>query len=288
MGTRWRWSEVGRPRTDAREISTSRSHKTSRLDQTFRCPQCEPPFLYCFRIRWLIPQQVLTRGQIYLNTSLTEAFGISIIEAASAGLFVVSTKVGGVPEILPGEMIEFARADEDGMPLSPRRFYFWLRFEIEDVTRALSRAIETIREGRHDPMKAHERVRGMYSWSDVAERTEVVYRRAISSPQRDTFQRLSRYALGDVLDSAVLRMFDSLLSLGPVVGPILCLIIAVQHWFFLILEVAQSRDEIDYVESSWSRERFARVYSASPCDEPTAETSIQECEREKAARTLNQ
>ncbi len=56
----------------------------------------------------------MTRGQIYLNTSLTESFGISIIEAACAGLFVVSTKVGGVPEILPGEMIEFARADEDG------------------------------------------------------------------------------------------------------------------------------------------------------------------------------
>lgn len=58
--------------------------------------------------------QVLNKGQIYLNTSLTEAFGISTIEAASAGLFVVSTKVGGLPEILPGDMIEFARADEDG------------------------------------------------------------------------------------------------------------------------------------------------------------------------------
>ena len=57
---------------------------------------------------------MLNKGQIYLNTSLTEAFGISIIEAASAGLFVVSTKVGGIPEILPDDMIEFARADEDG------------------------------------------------------------------------------------------------------------------------------------------------------------------------------
>ena len=57
---------------------------------------------------------MLVRGQIYLNTSLTEAFGISIIEAASAGLFVVRTKVGGVPEILPEDMIEFTRADEEG------------------------------------------------------------------------------------------------------------------------------------------------------------------------------
>lgn len=59
-------------------------------------------------------RNVLTRGQIYLNTSLTEAFGTSIIEAASVGLLVVSTRVGGVPEVLPGEMIEFAAPDEDG------------------------------------------------------------------------------------------------------------------------------------------------------------------------------
>lgn len=58
-------------------------------------------------------RNLLTRGQIYLNTSLTEAFGISIIEAASAGLFVVSTRVGGVPEILPADMVEFAAANED-------------------------------------------------------------------------------------------------------------------------------------------------------------------------------
>ena len=60
----------------------------------------------------------MTRGQIYLNTSLTEAFGISIIEAASAGLFIVSTNVGGVPEVLPNDMIEFARADEDGASIN--------------------------------------------------------------------------------------------------------------------------------------------------------------------------
>ena len=61
-----------------------------------------------------------------------------------------------------------------------------------DVTRALSTAIRTVRSGRHDPRSAHERVRGMYAWSDVAARTEMVYHRAIRSPERDTFERLSR------------------------------------------------------------------------------------------------
>ncbi len=68
-------------------------------------------------------RDVLSQGEIYLNTSLTEAFGISIIEAAAAGLFVVSTRVGGVPEILPEDMIEFARADEDGVYRDYRNTY---------------------------------------------------------------------------------------------------------------------------------------------------------------------
>jgi glycosyltransferase involved in cell wall biosynthesis len=57
---------------------------------------------------------VLSRGQIFMNTSLTEAFGIAILEAACAGLYVVSTRVGGVPEILPEDMISFAEPEEAG------------------------------------------------------------------------------------------------------------------------------------------------------------------------------
>lgn len=49
-------------------------------------------------------------------TSLTESFGIATLEAACAGLYVVSTRVGGVPEILPEDVISFANPDEDGDP----------------------------------------------------------------------------------------------------------------------------------------------------------------------------
>jgi phosphatidylinositol glycan class A protein len=59
-------------------------------------------------------RSVLVRGSIFMNTSLTEAFGIAILEAACAGLYVVSTRVGGVPEILPPEFISFAAPDEHG------------------------------------------------------------------------------------------------------------------------------------------------------------------------------
>lgn len=59
-------------------------------------------------------RSVLIQGQVYLNHSLTEAFGIGLLEAACAGLYVVSTKVGGVPEVLPQDLVSFANPDEDG------------------------------------------------------------------------------------------------------------------------------------------------------------------------------
>ncbi len=41
-------------------------------------------------------RDVLTKGHIFLNTSLTEAYCMAFAEAASCGLQVVSTKVGGI------------------------------------------------------------------------------------------------------------------------------------------------------------------------------------------------
>ncbi|KAK0463480.1 transferase [Desarmillaria tabescens] len=113
-------------------------------------------------------RSVLMQGAIFLNTSLTESFGIAILEAACAGLYVVSTRVGGVPEILPEDMISFAEPEED------------------DVFRAISEAIEIISDGLHDPIRAHERDQ------DVAERTEVVYDTVVKSRQVDLWERMKR------------------------------------------------------------------------------------------------
>ena len=57
-------------------------------------------------------RDVLCRGHIFLNTSLTESFCIAILEAACCGLLVVTTDVGGVPEVLPPHMCYLAKPEE--------------------------------------------------------------------------------------------------------------------------------------------------------------------------------
>ncbi|KAF7702653.1 N-acetylglucosaminyl-phosphatidylinositol biosynthetic protein [Cucumispora dikerogammari] len=54
----------------------------------------------------------LINSDIFINTSLTEAFNISILEAASCGLLVISTNVGGVREVLPRNMIYLTEVNE--------------------------------------------------------------------------------------------------------------------------------------------------------------------------------
>lgn len=110
-----------------------------------------------------------------MNTSLTESFGIAVLEAACTGLYVVSTRVGGVPEILPPDMISFANPDED------------------DVVRAMSEAIRIVQAGKHDPHAAHERMRDFYNWTDVSERVERVYDAVMQTEPYDFWTRMQRF-----------------------------------------------------------------------------------------------
>lgn len=60
-------------------------------------------------------RDVLRSGHIFLNTSLTEAYCMAIVEAASCGLQVVSTRVGGIPEVLPSNLIHLTDANVDSL-----------------------------------------------------------------------------------------------------------------------------------------------------------------------------
>jgi len=81
-----------------------------------------------------------------LNTSLTEAFCIAILEAASCGLLCVSTNVGGIPEVLPPNMIYLAQAKPKPM------------------IRQLEEAISNYKVNGVNYEENHEIVKNLYSW----------------------------------------------------------------------------------------------------------------------------
>ncbi|KAJ1525168.1 hypothetical protein ONE63_010001 [Megalurothrips usitatus] len=103
-------------------------------------------------------RNVLIRGHIFLNTSLTEAYCMAIVEAASCGLQVVSTRVGGIPEVLPPELIYMTEPD------------------VPSLMTSLEQAMQDLRDGLAvPPYECHRKVSSLYNWNDVTRRTEVVY-----------------------------------------------------------------------------------------------------------------
>jgi len=165
-------------------------------------------------------RNVLVRGHIFLNCSLTESFCIAILEAASCGLFVVSTEVGGVPEVLPEDLILM------GKPT------------VDDLTLVLARAIsEKIVLGAkiefrssYDPLEAHTRISKMYSWDRVASRTVKVYEKVLEKKRLTFLQRLARYK-----------------TVGSFSGYVVCLIAVSLHLLLNMIEWMQPRNQIDVV-----------------------------------------
>ncbi|GLH02894.1 uncharacterized protein GBIM_08842 [Gryllus bimaculatus] len=101
-------------------------------------------------------RSVLNKGHIFLNTSLTEAYCMAIVEAASCGLQVVSTCVGGIPEVLPPDLIYLTEPN------------------VQALLVGLDKAIGDYKSGKVvPPFKCHERVKSLYSWMDVTKRTEL-------------------------------------------------------------------------------------------------------------------
>lgn len=141
-------------------------------------------------------REVLCRGHIFLNTSLTEAFCIAIIEAASCGLLCVSTNVGGVPEVLPPDMIYLA-------PASPKPM-------IEQLERAINHYKKI------PSNQFHERVKRLYNWRMVARRVERVYDDISHGPAPSLLSRMKmRISLGPVagLFAVLLMILDYLVLL---------------------------------------------------------------------------
>eukprot|EP00124_Ichthyophonus_hoferi_P000999 Ihof_evm11s44 gene=Ihof_evmTU11s44 len=144
-------------------------------------------------------RDVLVQGHIFLNTSLTEAFCMAIVEAASVGLLVVTTNVGGIPEVLPDQLVLLA---------SPTT---------EALEQAIDKAISQL--PLVNPEEFHQIIRGSYNWRSIAKRTDMVYRSINEMEEVSLLERCKRYN-----------------TCGLFAGKIFCIIILVNYWFLIILE----------------------------------------------------
>ena len=74
----------------------------------------------------------------------------------------MSTKVGGIPEILPADMMILAEPS------------------VSDVIDKVQVAIDRHKKGdKKDPIDMHKQIEEMYNWRDIARRTEIVYNRVM-------------------------------------------------------------------------------------------------------------
>lgn len=188
-------------------------------------------------------RDVMVRGHIYLHPSLTEAFGTVIVEAASCGLYVVCTQVGGIPEVLPAHMTVFAKPEED------------------DLVFATGRAIAALRANKVRTEKFHDQVKMMYSWTDVARRTERVYdgiSGILSEAEfygydaADAASWSATRGRAGVQSFALIDRLKRYYGCGIWAGKLFCLCAVIDYLIFLMLEIFAPRESID-IAREWPK-----------------------------------
>ena len=200
-------------------------------------------------------RDVMVRGQIYLNPSLTEAFGTVIVEAASCGLYVVCTRVGGIPEVLPQHMTTFAKPEED------------------DLVEATGRAIAALRANKIRTERFHDQVKMMYSWTNVAGRTERVYDGITGALSEEEFYgdnsgggwsatRGRAGAQSFVLIDRLKRYYGC----GIWAGKLFCLCVVIDYLILQFLEMWAPRANID-IAKNWPKKVGVQHQSGDDLDQ---------------------
>ena len=114
---------------------------------------------------------------------------------------MVSTAVGGIPEVLP------------------EKFIYFVEPTIDSIVVGLERAIKDILGGsRPDSWQCNSFVSHAYNWRRVAERTEAVYTRVASRKIVPLRRRVRR-----------------LWEAGRVAGPVMACVYLLCHYFILFL-----------------------------------------------------
>lgn len=101
-------------------------------------------------------------AEVFLLPSIHEPFGIVILEAWAAGLPVVASRVGGVPD--------FVRDGTDGILVEPDR--------MDEMARRVSELLASPGVARRMGEDGRARARGEFSWDTVTRRLVAVYEEA--------------------------------------------------------------------------------------------------------------
>ena len=119
-------------------------------------------------------RDVMVKGQIYLNTSLTESFCIAIVEAASAGLYTIATDVGGVGEVLPEYMVRLVKPNK------------------ESIIKAIKETIKNYDKLKEKIKDNYQVLKSIYNWDKVAKKTKLVYQRALKKTDLSFITRIKK------------------------------------------------------------------------------------------------
>ncbi|KAK4404662.1 Phosphatidylinositol N-acetylglucosaminyltransferase subunit A [Sesamum angolense] len=120
--------------------------------------------------------------------------------------------LGAVPhsKVLPDDMIVLAEPDPT------------------DMVMAITKAIDLLPQ--IDPQAMHNRMKKLYSWHDVAKRTEIVYDRAFKCSNQNLLEHLPRY-----------------LSCGGWAGKLFCMVMIINFLFWGFLQLWQPDKDIEVV-----------------------------------------
>lgn len=98
---------------------------------------------------------IYSSGDIFLCTSISEAFCLAILEAAACGSYVISTDVGGISEILPKEAISLCNPTASDL---------------------IDKLVAAIEDKKYlNLFRTQEVIEESYSWDSVASEVSKVY-----------------------------------------------------------------------------------------------------------------
>jgi len=103
---------------------------------------------------------LLSGASVFVAPSLYEPFGIMNLEAMACKRPVVSTRVGGIVDVVVDE--------ETGLLVSPS--------DPEELSKAIKRILSNPELGEHMGEAGRERVERMFTWTRVADKTLSLYR----------------------------------------------------------------------------------------------------------------